>query len=286
MSTITDNNVRILAGVESGHARFDKFCIQPNVTSTLKDVWDTSSGDEAEVALLGYLGGLGNAETLRIERFAPLSDVAGGPGAQSLFVIGIDNDGYYQQVLYPFGVTNPFTTTETWLRVFRMLVLGTQGAGGDSHIPNVGDISAYASTTDTLQARITKEAGITQMSHLTIPRGFIGTGYILVPMAGIGRELEVIVRSRRLIQQQGVYLTDNEGPFIKGRNYTITEGGMPHTENSLIPELSDLHFETRLISAGAGVTFSMFYQLALMRTTLTGLNDLEFITDEIKEQGG
>ena len=167
MSTITDNNVRILAGVESGHARFDKFCIQPNVTSSLKDVWDTSSGDEAEVEMLSYLGGLGNAETLSIDRFAPLSDVAGGPGAQSVLVMGIDDDGYFQQVLYPLGVTNPFTTTETWLRVFRMLVLGVQGAGGDPHVPNVGDISAYASTAGTLHARITAASGITQMSHLT-----------------------------------------------------------------------------------------------------------------------
>lgn len=286
MSTITANVVRILSGVESGHARFDKFAIQPNVTSTIKDVWDTSSGDEAEVEQLSYLGGLGNAETLRIERFAPLSDVAGGPGAQSLFILGIDDDGYFQQNLYPFGVTNPFDTADKWLRVFRMIVLGVQGPGGDSHIPNVGDISAYASTANTLQARITAGSGITQMSHFTIPRGFIGTGYVLAPMAGIGREIEVIVRSSRNIQQQGVYLPDNMGPFIKGRNYTITEGVMPHTEHSLIPELSDLHFEARLLSAGAGVTFSMFYQMALMRTSLTGLNNLETITAEIIEQGG
>ena len=236
--------------------------------------------------MLDYLGALGNAETLRIERFAPLSDVAGGPGAQSILVIGIDDEGYYQEVLYPFGVTDPFTTSEAWLRVFRMLVLGTQGAGGDPHIPNIGDISAYASTSGGLQARITAASGITQMSHFTIPRGFIGTGYVLIPMAGLGRELEVIIRSRQLIQQQGVYINDDEGPFIKGRNYTITEGGMPHTENSLIPELSDLHFETRLISAGAGVTFSMFYQMQLMRISLIGSNNLGTITAEIKEQGG
>jgi hypothetical protein len=126
---------------------------------TLEDVWEAG----------GVMTYLSSAETMNIASTSTSDD--GDPGAGTVLVEGVDNNGAYISEVVTLNGTTDVLTTNSFLRVNFMKVL-TAGSTGW----NVGDVTATASSAGTVQDEMDATEGVSQSSHHTIPLG--KTGYL------------------------------------------------------------------------------------------------------------
>lgn len=113
---------------------------------------------------------------------ASADDDAAGTGARTLEIQGLDGDYALLTETIDLDGTTTVTTTNTFLRIFRMRVL-TAGTGET----NAGNITA---TINSLQvARIAADAGQTLMAVYTVPAGKFA--YLLKIMASVSKNQEV-----------------------------------------------------------------------------------------------
>jgi len=257
----------LASGVAPDQAIVNKFSHRDDLSTSLKDVWDHPD------ASLEYLGGIGSGETMDIVRASPTIDKVGGTGAHSITLFGIDDDGWYQEATYSLDGEATITTTEVWLRVWRVKVVGPSQAGGDPKVPNVGDITIQAATSLTVQSFVEAGAGITHMSHFTVPRGFVGVGIYLNGTTGSGKEVDLF----SLVRESP--LDGTVGPFIRGRNYKLLETGIEQTDAAFLPELTDVLFQAKTIAGSA--TIGLTFQVHLIKSSLVGSNTLKEITAQL-----
>ena len=160
----SDFFLSLARGEHEGVGSEFKFGRSANITSTESVIWDGGSNYTF----------LEIAETMDIVSTS-VEDAVGGTGAITMVIFGLDAD-YLEisEVITLTGLT-PVTTQNSYIRVFRMLVL-TSGTNDPILDANKGIISATGTDTSTLQARILVNNGQTLMMVYTVPAG--KTGFI------------------------------------------------------------------------------------------------------------
>lgn len=148
---------RVALGELNGVSNDTKFGYNPTVGTTEAEIWN-QGGIEA------YLT---SAETMNIASTDANDD--GDPastGARTLQIFGLD-DSYLEinETITLNGTTN-VTTSNSYLRVFRMVVLT---AGSSGH--NEGTITATASTSSSVHAKIEPTFNQTTKIQFTVPAG-------------------------------------------------------------------------------------------------------------------
>ena len=138
----------------------NKFGYNNSVGTSQEDIWNVG-GIEAYLA---------SAQTMNIASTSNNDDGSpAGTGAHTLIIYGLNNDWeeISEQVTLN-GMTN-VTTTNSYLRVFRMIVTAAGSTGS-----NVGTISATASTAGTVHAQIAPTDNQTLKIQFSIPTGKYG----------------------------------------------------------------------------------------------------------------
>lgn len=103
------------------------------------------------------------------------SDTAGGAGARSVEVTGLDANGYWHEELVALSGVTPVQTAASYITIFR---LATGSAGGTTG--NIGNVSAVAQTDGTTTAVMLAGNNQTQMAIFTVPynrEGFLKQYY-------------------------------------------------------------------------------------------------------------
>jgi hypothetical protein len=161
-------------GKVAGYSMVNKFGYNSSIGSgAFETIWETG----------GQLIFQTTAQTVNVVSDNVNDDVA-GTGARTLRIQGLDSSFDLVEETVDMDGTTTVTTTQTFLRVFRMSV---ETAGTSEN--NEGDITAtYSSTTDTA-ATITAGNGQTLMTVYTIPNGY--TGYLLSLNISSGKDQEL-----------------------------------------------------------------------------------------------
>lgn len=221
-------------GKVPGYSMVNKFGYNPSIGSTaFETIWETG----------GLLIFQTTAQTVNVVSNDVNDDVA-GTGGRTLRIQGLDSSFDLVEETLDMDGTTTVTTTQTFLRVFRMSV---ETAGTSE--TNEGDITAtYSSTTDTA-ATITAGNGQTLMAVYTIPNGY--TGYLLSLNVSSGKDQEL---------QAKVITRDTTVPnaSFQTREFLDIRGGLT-TINliaaTVITEKTDMQIDakaTSTSSAGAG----------------------------------
>ena len=147
-----------------GHSSQFKFARSVAITDVESVVWDNG----------GDFPFLTAAETLDIVSDSA-DDASAGSGARTLLVYGLDSDYLEVSELVTLNGLTPVTTTQTFLRVYRALVV-TSGTNSGLTGNNAGTITISGHTTTQVQAKILPNNGQTLMAVYTIPAG--KTGYV------------------------------------------------------------------------------------------------------------
>jgi len=111
------------------------------------------------------------------------NDDVAGTGARTLRIQGLDGSYNLAEETVDMDGTTTVTTTQTFLRVFRMSV-ETAGTSGN----NVGNISVTYTGGSDVAATITERNGQTLMAVYTIPAG--KTGYVVAMNFGSSKDQE------------------------------------------------------------------------------------------------
>ncbi len=98
------------------------------------------------------------------------ADTLAGIGAQTGIIRGLDQNFDFVRAPFDFNGVAGTTTTQLFIRVHEVEVLTSGNANRE--IPNLGLIDIDVD--GNLQAQIPINAGITNMSHFTVPRNMIG----------------------------------------------------------------------------------------------------------------
>ena len=139
----------------------------------------------------GILIFLQSAETIDITSADTVNDVAGGSNANSVRIIGLnENFTEIEEVLLLNAAGN--TTTQEFIRINKLIV----NSVGTYSVSNAGIITGTSSISATVQIEIPAGEGISKSSHYTVPAGqrFIGTR-IFVSVT-TGKEVSVSLKIR------------------------------------------------------------------------------------------
>lgn len=138
----------------------NKFGYNNSVGTSQEEIWNVGGVEQ-------YLT---TAETMNIASTSGDDDGApAGTGAQTLTIFGLDNDWLEVNETVTLNGTTDVTTTNSYLRVLRMIVR-TAGATG----ANVGTITATASTAATVHAQINPTDNQTLKINFGIPANKYG----------------------------------------------------------------------------------------------------------------
>lgn len=111
---------------------------------------------------------LSSAETIIFTSTSAL-DTLFSAGAWALNIVGLDDNWDEIEEILTMGGIAGVTSVNSYLRVFRVLVVAT----GPTNV-NQGAISGTASSAGTLQSYITATDCINSSSVVSVPRGFVG----------------------------------------------------------------------------------------------------------------
>lgn len=126
----------------------------------------TSASGFVQVSEFGDLTYLTSAETMNIVS-DDANDTLLGTGAQTGIIFGVDDDGNAVQENFNMNGTTNVLTTQKFLRVNSIVIL----TDGGVLYPNVGNITATASSAATVQQKVGAKDGISKSSHYTVPSG-------------------------------------------------------------------------------------------------------------------
>ena len=161
MHQVGDKYHAISAGLIGGVAIERKFGANPSLSTTEQDIWFNGGLYPWPIA----------AETVRVKAGGDVNDTNGGTGAQTIRVIGLDeNWAEATEDITLDGASASSATTTTFIRILRAYVLtcGTYSA------TNTGDISIENTSTLNVISNIQAGFGQTQLSMYTIPAGYRG----------------------------------------------------------------------------------------------------------------
>src|SRR6056300_1531819 len=161
-------------GKVPGYTMVNKFGYNPSIGSlAFETIWETGDNYPWQ----------STAVTVDVVSDDTNDDVA-GTGARTLKIQGLDGSYNLAEETVDMDGTTTVTTTQTFLRVFRMSV-ETAGSSGN----NVGNISVTYTGGSDVAATITAGNGQTLMAVYTIPAG--KTGYVVAMNFGSGKDQEM-----------------------------------------------------------------------------------------------
>jgi len=161
-------------GKVPGYSMVNKFGYNPSIGSlAFETIWET--GDDYPWQ--------STAVTVDVVSDNTNDDVA-GTGARTLRIQGLDGSYNLAEETVDMDGTTTVTTTQTFLRVFRMSV-ETAGSSGN----NEGTITVTYTGGSDVAATITAGNGQTLMTLYTIPAGY--TGYLLSMNISSGKDQEM-----------------------------------------------------------------------------------------------
>ena len=161
-------------GKVPGYSMVNKFGYNSSIGSgAFETIWET--GDDYPWQ--------STAVTVDVVSDDTNDDVA-GTGARTLRIQGLDGSYNLAEETVDMDGTTTVTTTQTFLRVFRMSV-ETAGTSGN----NIGNISVTYTGGSDVAATITAGNGQTLMTLYTIPAGY--TGYLLSMNISSGKDQEM-----------------------------------------------------------------------------------------------
>jgi hypothetical protein len=161
-------------GKVPGYSMVNKFGYNSSIGSgAFETIWET--GDDYPWQ--------STAVTVDVVSDNTNDDVA-GTGARTLRIQGLDGSYNFAEETVDMDGTTTVTTTQTFLRVFRMSV-ETAGTSGN----NIGNISVTYTGGSDVAATITAGNGQTLMTLYTIPAGY--TGYLLSMNISSGKDQEM-----------------------------------------------------------------------------------------------
>ena len=160
-----------------GYSMVNKFGYNSSIGSgAFETIWET--GDDYPWQ--------SSAVTVDVVSDDTNDDVA-GTGARTLRIQGLDGSYNLAEETVDMDGTTTVTTTQTFLRVFRMSV-ETAGTSGN----NIGNISVTYTGGSDVAATITAGNGQTLMTLYTIPAGY--TGYLLSMNVSSGKDQEMVFK--------------------------------------------------------------------------------------------
>jgi hypothetical protein len=222
--------LEVQQGKIPGYSMVNKFGYNSSIGSgAFETIWET--GDDYPWQ--------SSAVTVDVVSDDTNDDVA-GTGARTLRIQGLDGSYNFAEETVDMDGTTTVTTTQTFLRVFRMSV-ETAGTSGN----NIGNISVTYTGGSDVAATITAGNGQTLMCLYTIPAGY--TGYLLSIDVSSGKDQEM---KFKFIQR------DNSvaNAAFQTKQFLDVRGGQTtviFNAISVIPEKSDIY-----ISALASSTSS------------------------------
>jgi len=161
-------------GKVPGYTMINKFGYNPSIGSgAFETIWETG----------GDYPWQSTAVTVDVVSDDTNDDVA-GTGARTLRIQGLDGSYNLAEETVDMDGTTTVTTTQTFLRVFRMSV-ETAGSSGN----NEGTITVTYTGGSDVAATVTAGNGQTLMAVYTIPAGY--TGYLLSMNISSGKDQEM-----------------------------------------------------------------------------------------------
>ena len=169
--------LEVQQGKIPGHSMVNKFGYNPTIGSgSFETIWETGNSYPWQ----------STAVTVDVVSDDTNDDVA-GTGARTLRIQGLDGSYNFAEETVNMDGTTTVTTTQTFLRVFRMSV-ETVGSSGN----NEGDITVTYTGGSDVAATITVGNGQTLMALYTIPAGY--TGYLLTLNVSSGKDQEMLFK--------------------------------------------------------------------------------------------
>jgi hypothetical protein len=161
-------------GKVPGYSMVNKFGYNPTIGSgSFETIWETGNNYSWQ----------STAVTVDVVSDDVNDDVA-GTGARTLRIQGLDGSYNFAEETVDMDGTTTVTTTQTFLRVFRMSV-ETAGSSGN----NEGTITVTYTGGSDVAATISAGNGQTLMALYTIPAGY--TGYLLSMNISSGKDQEM-----------------------------------------------------------------------------------------------
>ena len=166
--------LEVQQGKVPGYSMINKFGYNPSIGSgSFETIWETGNNYPWQ----------SSAVTVDVVSDDTNDDVA-GTGARTLRIQGLDGSYNLAEETVDMDGTTTVTTTQTFLRVFRMSV-ETAGSSGN----NEGTITVTYTGGSDVAATISEGNGQTLMTLYTIPAGY--TGYLLSMNISSGKDQEM-----------------------------------------------------------------------------------------------
>ena len=139
----------------------------------------------------GVLVFLQAAETINIISSDIVNDISGGSNANSVLIIGLDeNFTEISEVVLLAAVIN--TTVNEYIRINSMIV----NEVGTYTITNAGIITGTASSSGTVQIEIPLGEGLSKSSHYTVPAGQRLIITRIFASVDTGKEVNILLKTR------------------------------------------------------------------------------------------
>jgi hypothetical protein len=229
------------AGSVVGDASIYKFGFNQEVQDSEETVWE--------------VGGLYTYPTSAIPMTVTSSAAATDNGVQ-ITVQGLDANYDEQSVTVTLAGAGTFTTTETFLRVFRAFVSGSQEPTGSITISNGGTTYAYVNSDNQ-----------TLMCLWTVPAGH--TAYL--------KQTDVTVHTEQNNKFGTVRLVSREpnGVFRTQDAFTVANDFIARTYSTVLtfPEKTDLEFRAIASSANANLQVSAIMELTYAEDGTVGIDN-------------
>ena len=162
-------------GKVPGYSMVNKFGYNPSIGSgAFETIWETGNSYPWQTSALTVDVVSDDANDVHTT----------GSGARTLRIQGLDGSYNFAEETVNLNGTSTVTTTQTFLRVFRMSV-ETAGSFGN----NEGEITVTYTGGSDVAATITAGNGQTLMTLYTIPAGY--TGYLLSMNISSGKDQEM-----------------------------------------------------------------------------------------------
>jgi len=217
-------------GKVPGYSMINKFGYNPSIGSgSFETIWETG-GDYPYQS---------TAVTVDVVSDDTNDDVA-GTGARTLRIQGLDGSYNLAEETVDMDGTTTVTTTQTFLRVFRMSV-ETAGSSGN----NEGTITVTYTGGSDVAATISEGNGQTLMTLYTIPAGY--TGYLLSMNISSGKDQEMDFKFIQRINEgsNGAFQT-KQFLNVRGGQTTVIFNAI-----NVIPEKSDIYVSGKASSTSS-----------------------------------
>lgn len=224
-------------GKVPGYSMINKFGYNSSIGSgSFETIWETGNNYPWQ----------SSAVTVDVVSDDANDDVA-GTGARTLRIQGLDSSYNFAEETVDMDGTTTVTTTQTFLRVFRMSV-ETAGTSGN----NIGNISVTYTGGSDVAATITAGNGQTLMTLYTIPAGY--TGYLLSMNISSGKDQEMEFKFiQRNNSVANAAFQTKQFLDVRGGQTTVIFNAI-----NVIPEKSDIYVSGKASStSSASASFDL-----------------------------